>query len=62
MKLIEPTMEYAKEIQEYRQAFLKSGDSVDGCGSLRRFENSQDWIEQVESMNQQSSSQMRRLI
>lgn len=45
MKLIEPTMEYAKEIQEYRQAFLKSGDSMDGCGGLRRFENSQDWIE-----------------
>ncbi|MBR5637183.1 MAG: GNAT family N-acetyltransferase [Pseudobutyrivibrio sp.] len=50
MKLIEPTMEYSKEIQEYRQGFLKSGDSMDGCGGLRRFKNSQDWIDQVESL------------
>lgn len=48
MKLIEPTMEYEKEIQAYRQEFLTYGGSMDGCGSLRRYDNIGDWIEQVE--------------
>lgn len=47
IKLIEPTMEYEKEIQAFRQDFLSSTGSMDGCGSLRRFENIQDWIDQV---------------
>lgn len=48
MKLIEPTMEYDKQIQAYRQEFLTFGGSMDGCGSLRRFDRTQDWIDQVE--------------
>ena len=43
-------MEYADEIQEYRKAFLESGDSMDGCGSLRQFVDSQDWIDQIEAL------------
>ncbi len=35
MKLIEPTMEYDRQIQAYRQEFLDFGGSMDGCGSLR---------------------------
>lgn len=50
MKLIEPTMEYEKEIQAYRQEFLTYGGSMDGCGSLRHFDNIKDWIEQVEQL------------
>ena len=49
-KLICPTMEYADSIQEYRKAFLESGDSMDGCGHLRRYDNSQDWIDEVEAL------------
>ena len=44
MKLIEPTMEYAAEIEAYRAEFLLAGDSMDGCGRLRRFEKAADWI------------------
>lgn len=49
MKLIWPSMEYDKSIQAYRQEFLDSGDSMDGGGSLRRFDRTQDWLESVES-------------
>ena len=49
MKLIEPSMEYDRQIQAYRQDFLEYGGSMDGCGSLRRFDRTQDWLDQVES-------------
>lgn len=44
MKLIEPSIEYDREIMEYRREFLEHEDSLDGCGSLRRFENTRDWL------------------
>ncbi len=50
MKLIEPTMEYDKQIQAYRQEFLTFGGSMDGCGSLRKCGRTQDWIDQVEAL------------
>ena len=45
MKLIKPTFEYAKQIKEYRQEFLDAGDSMDGCGSLRRIEDPYEYIQ-----------------
>ena len=48
LNLVVPTMEYADKIQAFRQEFVENGGSMDGCGSLRRFENIQDWIDQVE--------------
>ena len=45
MMLIEPTMEYDRQIRAYRKEFLDCGDSMDGTGALRRFEDPQDWIE-----------------
>ena len=50
MKLIEPSMEYDRQIQAFRKEFLQYEGSMDGCGSLRRFERTQDWIDQVESL------------
>ena len=50
MKLIAPSMEYDKQIQAYRNEFLVYGGSMDGCGSLRRFDKTQDWLNQVESL------------
>ena len=50
MKLIEPTMEYDAQIQAYRREFLEYEGSMDGCGSLRRFDNTRDWIDQVEAL------------
>ena len=46
MRLIEPTMAYAKDIEAYRQEFLEQGNSMDGCGSLRRCASGAEWIEQ----------------
>lgn len=42
--LIRPTGEYASQIIEYRQEFLDAGDSMDGTGPLRRFENPEEYI------------------
>ena len=45
MKLIEPTIEYSRQIQEYRQEFLDCNDSMDGTGGLKRMEDPEKWIE-----------------
>ncbi len=45
MRLIEPTLEFAKQIRAYRKEFLDCGDSMDGTGRLREFEDPQEWIE-----------------
>ena len=45
MLLIEPTLEYAKEVEAYRQEFLDIEGSMDGCGSLRRCATGAEWIE-----------------
>ncbi|MDE5984884.1 MAG: GNAT family N-acetyltransferase [Eubacterium sp.] len=37
--LIEPSEIYAEQIREYRQDFLDTNSSMDGCGPLRRCEN-----------------------
>lgn len=42
--LIKPTSEYATQISEYRQSFLDAGDSMDGCGPLRRIEDPEEYI------------------
>lgn len=56
MKLIEPTMEYDEQIQSYRREFLEYGGSMDGCGSLRRFDRTQDWIDQVEMVKREETT------
>ncbi len=42
--LIKPSEEYASQIAEYRAEFIECGDSMDGCGSLRRLDNPYDFI------------------
>ena len=37
--LIAPSAAYSRQIAAYRQEFLSRGDSMDGCGSLRKFED-----------------------
>ena len=39
-----PTSEYANQIAKYRQEFLNAGDSMDGCGPLRRLEDPEEYI------------------
>lgn len=43
--LIRPTIEYANQISEYRQEFLDIGDSMDGCGSLRKLDDPMEFIQ-----------------
>lgn len=43
--LIRPTDEYTSQIVQYKQEFLDAGDSMDGCGSLRRLENPEEYIQ-----------------
>ena len=47
-------MEYDKSIHAYRQEFLDSGDSMDGGGSLRKFNRTQDWLDRVETKRDQT--------
>ena len=42
--LIKPNASLVEEISSYRQEFLDSGDSMDGCGSLRRHDDPLDWL------------------
>ena len=44
--LVIPDLTMAEEIRAYRQAFLDSGDSMDGTGGLRRLENPADWLDE----------------
>lgn len=47
MKLIEPTIAYDRQIQAYRSEFLHPGMSMDGGGSLIRYDRTQDWLDLV---------------
>ena len=44
-----PTAADAEEIRAYRQAFLDAGDSMDGSGPLRRFEDPLDWLRETDA-------------
>lgn len=48
MILIEPTIEYAQQISEYRREFLESGDSMDGTDGLRKSADPVEWIHHCE--------------
>lgn len=44
MQLIEPTEEHAQQIKAYRNEFLQSGESMDGTGGLRKFDDPLQWL------------------
>ena len=53
MKLIEPTMEYDQQIQAFRREYMEDGGSMDGSSSLRKFDQTQDWLDQIEAFTTQ---------
>lgn len=55
IKLIKPTIEYAKDIMEYRQDFLDSGESMAGCGSLRDCSTAEEWINEINLLENQET-------
>ena len=50
MTLIEPTLEYDRQIRAYRKEFLDSGDSMDGTSGLRKYEEPEDWLEHLKTL------------
>ena len=49
MLLIEPTMEFDRAIQAFRQDFLVHGGGTDGSGSLLRFDSTREWLDKLEA-------------
>lgn len=50
LQLIFPTAEYASQIADYRRAFLETGDSIDGTGTLCETADPLEWIHMSEDM------------
>ncbi|WP_288221511.1 GNAT family N-acetyltransferase [uncultured Clostridium sp.] len=48
IKLIKPTLEYSNDIMEYKKEFLKSGDTMAGCGNLGECSTAEEWINENE--------------
>lgn len=47
MQLIEPTMEYEKQIREYRKEFIDGGATIiSGAGPLWKLDDPKEWVEQ----------------
>lgn len=45
LKLVEPSKEYEEQVMSYREAFLISGDSFDGCAGLEDVKSYEDWLD-----------------
>ena len=55
IRLIKPTMEYAEDIMKYRQEFLDSGDSLDGCGNLKMCLSADEWIRTIDILENEET-------
>ncbi len=53
MLLIEPTMEYDQPIQDFRREYLEDGGSMDGGASLRKYDDTRAWLDQLEPLTSQ---------
>ena len=47
MRLLMPDLNYAEELQKFRQDFFSKGEGTDTCGSLAKYETIQEWISEV---------------
>lgn len=47
IRLLKPTMEYEKDIMQFREELINANDndSFAGCGSLRRCTTVEEWLE-----------------
>ncbi|MGM9619479.1 MAG: GNAT family N-acetyltransferase [Oscillospiraceae bacterium] len=61
LRLLCPSAEYADEIEAYREEFLAAGDSMDGCGSLRRL-HAAEWLRQTEAMSKPETCPENRVV
>ena len=44
IRLIYPSMDYARQVVDYKAAFLAAGDSMDGTGGLDKAESFEAWF------------------
>lgn len=49
LMFVRPSEEYFSELMAYKKEFLERGDSMDGCGPLRRCEDMKEYLEVVNS-------------
>lgn len=47
--LTKPGREHFPQLKEFREEFIQNGDSMDGCGPLRKYDNLEEYISAVES-------------
>ncbi len=45
--LVRPSEEYFSELAAYKKEFIDNGDSMDGCGPLRRYDDMKEYLEMV---------------
>ena len=57
LELVEADDIYADEISSFRQEFIDCKDHMDGCGSLRKYDNPQDYIENCKQRASESASE-----
>ncbi len=43
--MVRPSAEFSEQIMEYRQEFLDAGDSMDGCGPIRRVATAEEYLQ-----------------
>ena len=51
LALTAPSMEWDEEIMAFRREFAEAGGSMDGCGPLRRFTRTEDWLDYVKMLD-----------
>ena len=45
LQLIRPSLAYAEQVMQYKEAMMANGDSFDGCAGLEDVENFESWID-----------------
>ena len=45
--LVRPNEDNIGQYEDYRREFIENGDSMDGTGAMRRYENGLDWLAHV---------------
>lgn len=53
--LVKPSKDYLEQVTEYRNEFLATNSSMDGCGPLDRTEDSKEWLNQVELISKKET-------
>ncbi len=55
LRFVAPDPSMRQEIADYRREFLADGSSLDGCGSLARMEDPDEWFRQVKDLSDEKT-------